>query len=220
LASANAARAKALAVVKKTNAGLAEARAQMTMARNQQVEAENALLSAVAKLAEDKATLGQAGDENVRVREAQVVVDQAQVELDFTSIFAPSDGYITNLQVNVGSFATEGRPIMAHVNSETYWVYAFFRETQLRHINEGDEAIITLMSHKDRPLKGTVQNTNYAIYPPGIATMKDLVPQIEPTFNWVRLAQRVPVRIHFDEVPADIQLIVGTTASVSVRPKK
>ncbi len=85
----------------------------------------------------------------------------------------------------------------------------------------GDRAIITLMSHRDQTLEGEVESIGWAINPPGVATTagsQGLIPQIEPSFDWIRLAQRVPVRIRMSEVPDRIQLVSGTTASVVVRP--
>jgi multidrug resistance efflux pump len=99
-------------------------------------------------------------------------------------------------------------------------VDAYFQETKLRNIQPGDPAIITLMGHHDQPLQGEVESIGYAISPPNLAETEgpeNLVPTIQPTFEWIRLAQRVPVRIRFKEVPEDLRLVSGTTASISIQ---
>jgi multidrug resistance efflux pump len=136
---------------------------------------------------------------------------------------APFDGYTTNLDVNEGTFCFPGIPIAAFVDSSSFRVDGYFQETKLKHIKPGDRAIITLMSLPDTKLKGVVDSIGYAVNPPNIADtegVSNLVPQVEPTFDWVRLPQRVPVRIHLDEVPEDIQLVAGMTASVAIRPSR
>jgi multidrug resistance efflux pump len=133
---------------------------------------------------------------------------------------APFDGYITNLDVNEGAFGFPGIPIAAFVDGSSFRVDGYFQETKLKHIKPGDRAIITLMSHPDRELEGVVDSIGYAINPPNIADtegVSNLIPQVEPTFDWVRLPQRIPVRIRVKEVPEDIQLVSGMTASVAIR---
>ena len=125
------------------------------------------------------------------------------------------------LSVNVGTYSVVGQPLVAVVNSDSFRVHAYFQETKLRHIRKGDSATVTLMGHPKRPLEGTVENIGNAVDPPNIAPTEGqagAVPQIQPTFDWVRLPQRVPVRIRLAEMPDDMQLISGTTASVAVQP--
>ncbi|MGB3124760.1 MAG: HlyD family efflux transporter periplasmic adaptor subunit, partial [Pseudomonas sp.] len=122
---------------------------------------------------------------------------------------------------NEGTFAVTGSPLVAFVDSNTFRVHAYFEETKLRHIKKGDRAIVTLMSHTDQPLEGVVDAIGHATNPPDIAATEGemgVVPQIQPTFDWVRLAQRVPVTIRIKEVPDNIQLVSGTTASISIEP--
>jgi multidrug resistance efflux pump len=152
-----------------------------------------------------------------------VQLEEAQLKLSWTSMNAPFDGYITNLDVNEGAFGFPGIPIAAFVDSSSFRVDGYFQETKLKHIKPGDRAIITLMSHPNMELKGVVDSIGYAIDPPDIADTEGashLVPQVEPTFDWVRLPQRVPVRIRLEDVPESIQLISGTTASVAIRSSR
>ena len=95
-------------------------------------------------------------------------------------------------------------------------------ETQLRYIEVGDPAIVTLMAHPDKPLSGEIESFGRAISPPHVAQVEGLaglVPQIEPTFDWVRLAQRVPVRVKITQVPDGVDLIAGITATVAIQPR-
>ena len=135
----------------------------------------------------------------------------------------PSKWHITNLDVNEGQFAAPGAPIVAFVDSSSFRVDGYFQESKLKHIKRGDRVIITLMSHPDIELTGVVDSIGYAINPPDTADTEGasyLVPQIEPTFDWVRLPQRVPVRIRLEDVPQDIQLVSGMTASAAIRPPR
>jgi multidrug resistance efflux pump len=200
-----------------------ESRAKVASAKAALTKSLAALTSAKANLDQARASLGEPGDANVRIRDAKVQLEEAQLDLSWTTINAPFDGYITNLDVSDGAFASAGTPIAAFVDSSTFRVDGYFQETKLKHIKPGDRAVITLMSHPDTELKGVVDSIGYAINPPSIADTEGveyLVPQVEPTFDWVRLPQRVPVRIRLVDVPEEIQLISGTTASVAIRPSK
>jgi len=205
----------------KKSATVLEIEAAVDSARASLSQAEAALTSSKANLDQARANLGEPGDANVRIRQAMVQLEEAQLKLSWTSMNAPFDGYITNLDVNEGAFGFPGIPIAAFVDSSSFRVDGYFQESKLRHIRPGDRAIITLMSHPDIELKGVVDSIGYAIDPPDIADTEGtsyLVPQIEPTFDWVRLPQRVPVRIRLEDFPEDIQLVSGMTASVAIRP--
>ena len=205
----------------KKAAMLLENQAAVDSARASLNQAEASVTSAQADLDQAQASLGESGDANVRIRAAMVQLEQAQLNLSWTSINAPFDGFITNLDVNEGAFGVAGTPIAAFVDSSSFRVDGYFQETKLKHIKPGDRAIITLMSHPDRELEGVVDSIGYAVNPPDIADTEGvsyLVPQVEPTFDWVRLPQRVPVRIRLEAIPEDIQLVSGMTASVAIRP--
>jgi len=207
----------------KKAATVLELRAAVDSARASLSQAEAALTSSQADLEQAKASLGEPGDANVRIREARVELEEARLNLSWTSINAPFDGFTTNLDVNEGQFASSGTPIAAFVDSSSFRVDGYYQETKLRHIRPGDRAIITLMSHPDTELKGVVDSIGYAVNPPDIADTEGvsyLVPQVEPTFDWIRLPQRVPVRIRLEDVPKDIQLVSGMTASVAIRPSR
>jgi len=205
----------------KKAATVLEVQAAVDSARASLSQAEAALKTSKANLDQANANLGEHGDANVRIRQALVQLEEARLQLNWTSMNAPFDGFITNLDVNEGAFGSPGTPIAAFVDSSSFRVDGYFQESKLKHIHPGDRAIITLMSHPDIKLSGVVESIGYAINPPDIADTEgagNLVPQVEPTFDWVRLPQRVPVRIRLEDVPEDIQLISGTTASVAIRP--
>ncbi len=160
------------------------------------------------------------GDANFRIHSAKVQLEQAKLNLSWTSIVAPADGFVSNMSLLNDTFVSAGTPFALFVDAASFRVDAYFQETKLKHIKPGDRAIITLMGHHDRPLEGHVESIGYAINPPNLAETdgpSNIVPTIQPTFEWIRLAQRVPVRIRFDEVPKDLHLVSGMTASVAIR---
>ncbi len=224
LDSANAGLNEAKAQLEQAIAGrLMKSQADVAIAQDSLAQARAALGTARANLETARRQLGEPGEANVRVRGAKVQLEQAELKLSWTSIYAPTDGYTTNLTVEEGAFALPGIPIAAFVDSRSFRVDGYFQETKLRHIAPGDTATITLMSHPGKQLRGVVESIGYAVNPPDIANtegMEYLVPQVQPTFDWVRLPQRVPVRIRLIDIPDNLQLISGTTASVAIRPSR
>ena len=199
------------------------ARANYVSYVNQKASAEAQLLQmraslreAIANLAKAKADLGAPGEQNAQVRQAEADIRSAELNLEFTQVKAPVDGYVTNLNLRLGSQAVANQPALALVDVNSYWIVGFFRENYIEDIREGDRAIVTLMSYPDKPLEGHVDSLGWGIAQQDGSTGFDLLPNISPTFEWIRLAQRVPVRIHLEKVPEDVQLRVGTTASVLV----
>ena len=180
-------------------------------------QAHASLALAQADLAQSRATLGAPGDANASLRQAKAQVEQAQLDLEFTQVKAPVDGYVTNLNLRLGSQVVANQPALALVDINSYWVHGYFKETSVEHIGNGDKAIVTLMSYPDDPLTGHVDSIGWGIAQQDGSTGFELLPTISPTFEWIRLAQRVPVRIHLDEVPENVALRVGTTASVLVK---
>ncbi len=150
------------------------------------------------------------------VRAAQAQLEQAQLNLEFAQVKAPVDGYITNLNLRLGSQAVANQPALALIDINSYWIHGYFREDRIDGVNAGDRAIVTLMSYPDRPLEGRVDSLGWGIAQSDGSTGYNLLPNISATFEWIRLAQRVPVRVHLVDPPGDIPLRVGTTASVMV----
>jgi len=148
---------------------------------------------------------------------AQATLEQAQWNLQQTQVYAPTDGWITNLNLRPGNYATSGSPVFALVDSHSFYIIGYFEETKLRHIRPGAEADIVLYSN-DQRLKGRVESIGRAIYDQSIESDSGLVPDIKPNVPWVRLAQRVPVRIAISDIPDNLPLVAGTTATVSIQP--
>jgi multidrug resistance efflux pump len=167
-------------------------------------------------LARAIANLGAPGEDNPRLRRAEAALETAQLNLDFTKVWAPTDGYVTNLQLRAGDSAVANQPIMAVIDATSFYVEAFFRETFVGNFKKGDRAVVTLMSYPDTPLEGKIDSIGWGIAQQNGSTGFQLLPSVSPTFEWIRLAQRIPVIVRIENVPENIGLRAGTTASVVV----
>jgi RND family efflux transporter MFP subunit len=147
---------------------------------------------------------------------AQAELESARLDLEFTEVRAAVDGMITNLTLQLGSHAVANQPVLALVDASSFWIDGYFRETMVGDIKAGDKAIVTLMTYPGQPLTGKVDSLGWGIAQQDGSTSFDLLPEVSPTFEWIRLAQRVPVRIHLDSLPESVVLRVGSTASVLV----
>ena len=130
---------------------------------------------------------------------------------------APTDGYVTNLRLRIGSHVVANQPSLALVDTASYWVDGYFKENRIAGIQPGDRAVVTLMTYPGRPIEGVVDSIGWGIYQQDGSTASNLLPRVSATFEWIRLAQRIPVRIRLAEVPEEIRLRIGTTCSVLVR---
>jgi len=157
-----------------------------------------------------------ANSAQAQYQQALAALDAAKLNLERTRVVSPVDGYITNLQVFQGDYANAGQAKLAVVDSHSFWVYGYFEETKLPHVKVGNKADIKLMS--GGTLEGHVESISRGIYDRDNPQSRELLADVNPTFNWVRLAQRVPVRIHIDKVPDDMVLAAGTTCTVVVKP--
>ncbi|MCX6927439.1 MAG: efflux RND transporter periplasmic adaptor subunit, partial [Verrucomicrobia bacterium] len=199
-----------------TRAALDEAQAAL-------VSAESKLASAIASQQQAEATLGQRGEDNVRIRAAKASLASAELNLKRTKVYAPSEGWISNLTLHRGDWVSPGSPQMMFIDKASLRISGYFKESQLFHLKPRDRALVTLMGLSKRPLEGVVETIGRAINPPNIATVDSggaVVPQVNPTFDWIRLAQRVPVTIRLKEVPNDIVLVAGATVSVAIEPAR
>jgi len=203
-----------------TKESYVKAQADLHQAQGLLDKANAAKAQAEAELARAKAALGAPGEDNALLREAVAQCDQAKLNLDFTRITAPVDGYVTNLNLRLGSQAVANQPLLALVDANSYWVVGYFRESTIASIQSGDNAVVTLMTYPDEPLTGVVESVGQGVAQQDGATGRDLLPSISPTFEWIRLAQRVPVRVHIVKKPERVVLRVGTTASVLVMTDK
>ena len=140
----------------------------------------------------------------------------AQLNLSYTRVHASVDGYVSNIDFQIGSQAIANTPILALVDSNSFWVFGYFRESEIGKFRIGDPARVTLMAYPDQPLRGTVESLGWGIAPADGNTGYNLLPSIKPVFQWIRLAQRIPVRIKLDEIPPGVELRFGLTASVMI----
>jgi RND family efflux transporter MFP subunit len=145
--------------------------------------------------------------------------DTAQLNLERTDVRAPVDGYVTNLHVYAGDFATAGVAQLAVIDSNSYYVSGYFEETKLPYLKVNDKVEIRLMSG-GASLQGHIESISRGITDREANTGRELLADINPTFNWVRLAQRVPVRIRIDDLDKNHQLVAGMTCTVIVQPEK
>jgi RND family efflux transporter MFP subunit len=159
----------------------------------------------------------QATEETAAAGFQQAVADRdlAQLNLDRSRITASVNGIISNFGLRPGDYVTAGQPVTALVDTDSLRIDAYFEETRLRRIHPGDRVGIRLMGVPER-LSGHVQSIAGGIEDRERQSSPNLLANINPTFDWVRLAQRIPVRIALDDVPPDVRVIPGRTATVDV----
>ncbi|MDR0481267.1 MAG: HlyD family secretion protein [Gallionellaceae bacterium] len=150
---------------------------------------------------------------------AQAALATAKLNLERTQVRAPVDGYVTNLRVFVGDFASIGAARLAIIDSNSFYVDGYFEETKLPYLKVGDPVELRFLSNLPK-LHGHVESIARGITDRDAATGRELLADVNPTFNWVRLAQRIPVRIHIDDLPTDHRLSAGMTCTVVVKAKK
>lgn len=151
------------------------------------------------------------------VAQGEVALDAAQLNLERAAVLAPSDGMVTNLDLRQGSYATAGRPALALVDTRAFYVEGYFEETKLARIHIGDR--VQVMPMGGTALNGTVESIAAGIADHDRSTSSNLLPSVNPTFNWVRLPQRIPVRVKLDPVPQNVHLVAGQTVTVRVEEK-
>lgn len=159
----------------------------------------------LARVQQGEATLAQ----------AEAAVDVAKLNLDRTRVVSPVEGYVNDRLPRLGDYVSTGKPVLSMVDARSFHVEGYFEETKLHGIHIGSPVDIRIMGEKG-VLHGHVQSIAAGIEDRDRTSSNSLLPNINPTFNWVRLAQRVPVRIQFDQMPADVRLVAGRTATVSV----
>ncbi|MEA2048020.1 MAG: HlyD family secretion protein [Campylobacterota bacterium] len=143
-------------------------------------------------------------------------VNTAKLNLSYTKVYAEVDGYVSNINFQIGSQAVANQPLLALVDENAYWVFGFFREDAIPNVAVGDEAVVTLMAYPNTPLKGKVESIAWGISHSDGNPGSNLLPSVQPVFQWIRLAQRIPVRIKLDTLPQNVKLRFGLTASVMV----
>ncbi|MCX5495596.1 HlyD family secretion protein [Kaistia dalseonensis] len=202
---------------------LANAEAAVTGAQadldNKNLEAQRraALNALVVSKEEQQSFAASAAVAAAALQQAIAVRDKAKLDLERTRIVSPVNGYVTNLQTQPGDYATSGQRALSVVDSDSFWVDGYFEETLLSGIRVGDAARVSLMAHPE-PLPGRVVGIGRGIAVANAEPDGSGLATVNPVFTWVRLAQRVPVRVVLDAVPPSLELVAGLTATVSIVP--
>lgn len=149
---------------------------------------------------------------------AQVAVESARLDVQRARYEAPFDGQIVNLQLHPGDYVTRGSAKISLIRDDSYYLTGYFEETKLAGIRLGDSVSVRLMA-SDHDLKGHVIAVGRGISNNNLTPGTDLLPSVSQSFTWVRLAQRIPVDIAFDELPTDVVLSAGMTATLHVHPQ-
>lgn len=159
--------------------------------------------------------------DQLRAALAQAVVarDMAKLNLERTRVVSPVNGTVSNLDLRTGSYVSTGRAVMALIDNDSYYVEGYFEETKLPAIRIGDAVVVLPMGESLR-LKGHVESLSGGVADRDRSTSSNLLSSVNPTFNWVRLAQRIPVRIKLEALPAGARLVAGQTVTVDVQTKK
>src|ERR1700681_2004836 len=147
---------------------------------------------------------------------AQQQIAQAEINLKRTQVRSPVNGYVTNLLMRVGDYAHAGTTNISVIDADSYWIDGYFEETKMAHVCVGDRAEAALMGYRD-PIVGRVQTVTRGISVSNATPSTQGLPNVDPVYTWVRLAQRVPVRIRITDVPPGIPLVSGMTATVTIR---
>jgi multidrug resistance efflux pump len=146
---------------------------------------------------------------------AKAGLSQAEINLQRTEVRSPVDGYVTNLLMRVGDYARAGTPNLSVIDEHSYWIDAYFEETKLAHIHVDDPVEATLLGFQ-APISGRIESITSGISAANAASSTQGLPNVDPIFTWVRLAQRIPVRVRIERVPPEVSLVAGMTCSVSV----
>ena len=204
--------------VRQAQAAVEQTRAVAENANAEMIRREK--LNDIAVTMEERQTyISQAANAEAAYQSALANLGQARINFKRTQVRSPVNGYITNLTAQLGDYADVGALQLSVVNSDSYWVDAYFEETALGRIHDGDAATIKLMGYTPL-LRGRVQGLARGINVPNASPDASGLATVNPIFTFVRLAQRVPVRIRIDEVPDGVKLVAGLTATVQIEPYK
>jgi multidrug efflux system membrane fusion protein len=199
--------------VSQAQKGLSAAQATVTAARAQHLAVESALEQAKLERLRADDAIGQEGDFNARIGAAEAQLAEAELDLGYCTVRAPFSGKVVNLNISQGEFAHAGVQVFTLVDTRTWYVVANFRETQLKHIQEGAPAEIYLQFKGGKSFRGKVVGPGWAVVPEyGTSTMG--LPNVPRNLDWVRLAQRFPVRVEVEN--PDDSFRVGASAVVTI----
>jgi multidrug resistance efflux pump len=199
--------------LRQADANVAAARATLAQARRELVRNRALGELVAAESTEQSASKVEQADAALAQAEAARAV--AQLNLERTVIYAPTDGFLSDLTLRTGDYVTAGKPVLALIDSRSFRVEGYFEETKLSGLKIGMPVSVRVMGEPGT-LKGHIQSIAAGIEDRDRVAGANLLPNVNPTFSWVRLAQRVPVRVALDQPPADLRMIAGRTATVAV----
>jgi RND family efflux transporter MFP subunit len=205
-------RARYELALRQASAALGAQRTALAQARRE--DARNTGLGSLISQEAREQTHTRVEQVQAQVAQAEVALDAARLNLQRARVIAPADGLITNLELRQGAYASTGKPALALVDSHSFYVEGYFEETKLPRIHVGDAVRITPMG--GATLRGKVESVAAGVADHDRSTSANLLPSVTPTFNWVRLAQRIPVRVMLDPVPDGARLVAGQTVTVEI----
>ncbi|MBH1488253.1 biotin/lipoyl-binding protein [Stenotrophomonas maltophilia] len=203
------------ATLEKADAAVRSAHATLALARRESAR-DNALGNLVASETRER-NAAKVDTELATLAQARAEQRVAQLNVQRTEVRATTDGIITNLDLHAGDYLQPGAQALALIDTRSLRIEGYFEETKLGCITEGDAAVARLMGD-DHDVRGHVDTIAAGIADDQRSSTHNLLPAVAPTYTWVRLAQRIPVRIRIDDAPSDSRLIVGRTASVTITP--
>jgi multidrug resistance efflux pump len=183
--------------------------------KKRQAERRQALSELSTSVEEKQLTAGAATQAEGAFQAAQAQVQQAEINLGRTEVRSPVNGYVTNLLMRVGDYAHAGVMDLSVIDADSYWIDGYFEETKMPYICVGDTVEARLLGYDD-PILGRVESITRGISVSNASSSTQGLPNVDPVYTWVRLAQRVPVRIKITQVPEGIPLVSGLTATVSI----
>lgn len=200
--------------LEEAKATLATAQADLEKAHNEYQRRRNMKANVISKEELDVARITE-NSAKAQLKSATAALEKAKWKLSQTKVYAPVDGYISHLKAKEGRYALLGIAMIGLIDANSFYVQGYFEETKLKHIQEGNKADITLYSNQQK-LSGVVESIGRGIVDQSEASSSELLANIQPNVPWVRLAQRIPVKIKLTNLPDDLRLIAGTTCSISV----
>ena len=201
--------------LKQARSKFAASRAALADARAKELSARSAIDEAKSESRRAVSLIAQVGNVNARIEAARAVVAAAELDVEYCSVRAPFDAYVTNLNTREGEYARAGTQLFALVDDRHWYAIANFKETYLQSIHPGQEADVFLVGYPGKRYRGVVTGIGWANYPDNMK-QQGVLPEVQRTLNWVILASRFPVRIEIQERDPEHPLRMGMTAFVTI----
>ena len=199
--------------LRQADANVAAARATLSQARRELVR--NRALGELVAAESTEQSASKVEQADAALAQADAARDVARLNLERTVVHAPTDGFLSDLTLRTGDYVTAGKPVLALIDSRSFRVEGYFEETKLSGLRIGMPVSVRIMGEPG-VLRGHIQSIAAGIEDRDRVAGANLLPNVNPTFSWVRLAQRVPVRVALDQTPSDLRMIAGRTATVAV----